>query len=57
VTVDDVWFDPAHLVSTLEGLDKAIALPGGPTQAIVCAVEFSGKVPNGWKVVRVGEAA
>ena len=50
VVVDDVWLDERSLASLCEGLARVVGKPGGPTQAIVAAVELK-SAPRGWHVV------
>jgi len=53
--VDEVMYDKNTLKAVLKGLAKALALDEGPTQIVVCASEFSGKVPDGWLFIDVAK--
>lgn len=53
IVVDDVWLDARSLAALCDGLSRVVGKPGGPTQAIVAAVQLSA-VPKGWHVVDCG---
>ena len=53
IIVDEVALDGAMLRKVLKGIGNLVASEGGPTQAIVTAVAWKGKVPDGWVEVRV----
>jgi len=55
IVIDEVWFDPKRLRELCKTLRKAVESDGGPGQAIVCAVSYKGKAPEGWKLIRLGE--
>lgn len=56
VIVDDVWFDVATLRQVLKGLATAVyGRTCAVSQAVVCAVQWAGKVPEGWTRVDVSQ--
>lgn len=55
ILVDDVWLDGEHLRGLCEGLARVVGTEGGPTQAIVCAVEAP-KI-EGWHRLEVAKCA
>lgn len=55
LVVDEVMFDRKTLKLVLAGLSRASDADAGPTQIIVCASEWSGKVPAGWTLCEIAE--
>lgn len=53
LVVDETWLDPKSMRALLKSLVKVVGTETGPSQAIVCAVNWKGKAIDGWSEIKL----
>ena len=51
--IDDVWLSRPSTTTLISLIDQALAEPYGPSQAILSVVEYQGRIPDDWTVVKL----
>jgi len=51
--IDDVWLSRPSTTTLISLIDQALAEPYGPSQAILSVVEYQGRVPDDWTVIKL----
>jgi energy-coupling factor transporter ATP-binding protein EcfA2 len=57
LVVDETWLGAKSMRALLKALVNVVGTEAGPSQAIVCAVDWKGKLPDGWSEIKLAEQA